>query len=80
MSLDNTTTNFSALSSYNNSNSLLFYATDLSQDTLHNIAVINQENSTLALRANGMNVTFFGNETTYVPLLCERLPELSRIF
>lgn len=66
VTLDNTTTNLSALSSYNNSDSLLFYATDLSQDTLHQIAVINQENRTLALQVGGLNITSFANSTTYV--------------
>ncbi|KAG8214104.1 hypothetical protein J3R82DRAFT_10863 [Butyriboletus roseoflavus] len=64
VTLDNTTTNLSALSSYNNSDSLLFYATDLSQDMLHHIAVINQDNRTLALQVGGVNITSFGNSTT----------------
>ena len=66
MTLDNITTNMSAFSSYNDSDTLLFYATDLPQDMLHHIAVINQENRTLALRVGGMNITSFGNGTTYV--------------
>lgn len=64
VTLDNTTTNLSALSSYNNSDTLLFYATDLSQDTPHQIAVINQENRTLALQVGGVNITSFANSTT----------------
>lgn len=66
MTLDNTTTNLSALSSYNNSDTLLFYATDLPQDMVHQITVTNQENRTLALRVGGVNTTSFENCTTYV--------------
>lgn len=66
VTLDNTTTTLSALSSYNNSDTLLFYATDLSQDMPHHIAVVNQQNRTLALRVGGLNTTSFGNFTTYV--------------
>lgn len=75
MTLDNTTTNLSARSSYNNSDTLLFYATDLPPDTVHHVAVINQENRTLALRVGGVNTTSFGNSTTYVRFLAfgERL-------
>lgn len=65
VTLDNITTNLSAISSYNNSNSLLFYATDLPQDIVHHVAVVNQENSTLALQVGGINITYFGNSTTY---------------
>ncbi|KAH0828040.1 hypothetical protein J3R83DRAFT_3690 [Lanmaoa asiatica] len=64
VTLDNITTNLSALSSYNNSDALLFYATDLPQGMVHHIAVINQENRTLALRVGGVNITSFGNSTT----------------
>lgn len=67
VTLDNFTTTLSALSSYNNSDTLLFYATDLSQDMSHHIAITNQENRTLALRVGGVNITSFGNNTTYVP-------------
>lgn len=75
VTLDNTTTSLSALSSYNNSGSLLFYATNLSQDTLHHIAVINEENCTLALQASGVNVISFGNSTTYVISLVSKRKE-----
>ena len=72
VTLDNITTNLSAFSSYNNSDSLLFYATDLPQDMLHQIAVINQENRTLALQVGGVNITSFGNGTTYVIYLVSK--------
>ncbi|KAF8557683.1 hypothetical protein OG21DRAFT_1505182 [Imleria badia] len=64
VTLDNTTTDLSALSSYNNSDTLLFYATDLPQDMVHHITVTNQENRTLALRVGGVNITSFENCTT----------------
>lgn len=72
VTLDNITTTLSARSSYNNSNSLLFYATDLSQDLVHHITVINQESRTLALRAGGLNTTFFGNSTTYASVILKK--------
>ncbi|KAF8840701.1 hypothetical protein BDN67DRAFT_968142 [Paxillus ammoniavirescens] len=67
VTLDNVTTSLSAQSSYNNSDTLLFYATNLPQGMLHLITVTNQEDRTLALRVGGMNVTVFGNVTTSSP-------------
>ncbi|KAG6375540.1 hypothetical protein JVT61DRAFT_3100 [Boletus reticuloceps] len=64
VTLDNTTTSLSALSSYNDSDTLLFYATDLPMNISHRITVVNQENRTLALRVGGLNITSFGNVTT----------------
>ncbi|KAF8134454.1 hypothetical protein EV363DRAFT_1430019 [Boletus edulis] len=64
VTLDNTTTSLSALSSYNDSDTLLFYATDLPMNMSHRITVVNQENRTLALRVGGLNITSFGNVTT----------------
>lgn len=64
VTIDNITTSFSALSSYNNSNALLLFATDLSQDTSHTVVLTNTQNTTFALRVGGMNVTAFGNATT----------------
>lgn len=61
--VDNVTTTMSAQSSYNNSNALLFFATDLSQET-HLLTIVNEENSTLALTVNGVNVTTYGDNTS----------------
>ncbi|KIJ68089.1 hypothetical protein HYDPIDRAFT_25534 [Hydnomerulius pinastri MD-312] len=63
VTLDNVTTSLSAQSSYSDSDTLLFYATNLSQDMIHQVIVTNQENRTFALRAGGMNFTTFGNVT-----------------
>ncbi|KAG9316810.1 hypothetical protein JVU11DRAFT_2875 [Chiua virens] len=63
VTLDNTTTHLSARSSYNNSDALLFYATDLPEDGLHHVTVTNQENRTLSLRVGGLNFTSFANST-----------------
>ncbi|KAG1751442.1 uncharacterized protein EDB91DRAFT_1243705 [Suillus paluster] len=63
VTIDNITTTFSALSSYNNSNALLFFATDLPQDIPHTLILTNTQNTTFALRVGGMNVTTFGNMT-----------------
>ncbi|KAG0700833.1 hypothetical protein DFH29DRAFT_929911 [Suillus ampliporus] len=63
VTIDNITTSFSALSSYNNSNTLLLFATDLSQDIPHTVVLTNTQNTTFALRVGGMNVTTFGNTT-----------------
>ncbi|KAF9227156.1 hypothetical protein BS17DRAFT_775055 [Gyrodon lividus] len=63
VTLDNVTTSLSAQSSYNDSDTLLFYSTNLPQDILHQVTVTNQEDRTLALRVGGMNVTAFGNIT-----------------
>ncbi|KAF9241837.1 hypothetical protein BU15DRAFT_73177 [Melanogaster broomeanus] len=63
VTLDNVTTSFSALSSYTDSDTLLFYATNLPQDVIHQITVTNLEASTLALRVGGMNISAFGNVT-----------------
>ncbi|KAG1890148.1 hypothetical protein F4604DRAFT_650485 [Suillus subluteus] len=64
VTIDNITTSFSALSSYNNSNALLYFATELSQDTSHTVVLTNTQNTTFAMRVGGMNVTAFGNDTT----------------
>ncbi|OAX41128.1 hypothetical protein K503DRAFT_798227 [Rhizopogon vinicolor AM-OR11-026] len=61
VTLDNITTSFSALSSYNNSNALLFFLTDLSQDVSHTLVLTNTQNSTFGLSVGGMNVTTFGD-------------------
>ncbi|KAI6121817.1 hypothetical protein F5141DRAFT_536756 [Pisolithus sp. B1] len=61
--VDNVTTTMSAQSSYNNSNALLFFATDLSQGT-HLLTIVNEENSTLTLRVDGVNVTTYGDNTS----------------
>ncbi|KAH7888925.1 hypothetical protein F5I97DRAFT_1925473 [Phlebopus sp. FC_14] len=63
VTLDNVSTALSAQSAYNDSEALLFYATGLSQDALHQIVVTNDENRTLAVRVGGMNVTAFGDVT-----------------
>ncbi|KAG2342846.1 hypothetical protein BDR05DRAFT_963644 [Suillus weaverae] len=69
VTIDNITTSFSALSSYNNSNALLLFATDLSQDTSHTVVLTNTQNTTFAMRVGGMNVTAFGNVTTNTTIL-----------
>lgn len=69
VTIDNITTSFSALSSYNNSNALLLFATDLSQDTPHTVVLTNTQNTTFALRVGGMNVTAFGNATIDTTIL-----------
>lgn len=61
--VDNVTTTMSAQSSYNNSNTLLFFATDLSQEA-HLLTIVNEENSTLAIRVGGVNVTTYGGNTS----------------
>jgi hypothetical protein len=64
VTIDNITTSFSALSSYNDSNALLFFATDLSQDVqYHTVVLTNTQNRTFGLTVGGMNVTTFGNAT-----------------
>ncbi|KAI6040207.1 hypothetical protein EDC04DRAFT_1522477 [Pisolithus marmoratus] len=63
VTVDNVTTAMSAQSSYNNSNALLFFATDLSQEA-HLLTIVNEENSTLALRVDGVNVTTYGELTS----------------
>lgn len=69
VTIDNITTSFSALSSYNNSNALLYFATELSQDTSHTVVLTNTQNTTFAMRVGGMNVTAFGNATTNTTIL-----------
>lgn len=69
VTIDNITTSFSALSSYNNSNALLYFATELSQDTSHTVVLTNTQNTTFAMRVGGMNVTAFGNATTSTTIL-----------
>lgn len=69
VTLDNITTSFSALSSYNNSNALLLFATELSQDTTHTVVLTNTQNTTFAMKVGGMNVTTFGNATVDTAIL-----------
>ncbi|KIK46774.1 hypothetical protein CY34DRAFT_369804 [Suillus luteus UH-Slu-Lm8-n1] len=69
VTIDNITTSFSALSSYNNSNALLLFATELSQDTSHTVVLTNTQNTTFAIGVGGMNVTTFGNATTTTTVL-----------
>lgn len=69
VTIDNITISFSALSSYNNSNALLFFATELSQDTPHTVVLTNTQNTTFAMRVGGMNVTAFGNATVATTIL-----------
>lgn len=69
VTIDNITTSFSALSSYNNSNALLLFATDLSQDTSHTVILTNTQNTTFAIGVGGMNVTTFGNATATTTVL-----------
>jgi DNA/RNA endonuclease YhcR with UshA esterase domain len=66
VTIDNITTSFSALSSYNDSNALLFFLTDLSQDVSHTLVLTNTQNSTFGLSVGGMNVTTFGPATLTV--------------
>ncbi|KAH7923144.1 hypothetical protein BV22DRAFT_1036682 [Leucogyrophana mollusca] len=63
VTIDNHTSNFSARSTYNNSEALLFFATDLPQNIPHQLTVTNTEDRTFALRVGGVNVTAFGNVT-----------------
>ncbi|KAL4078287.1 hypothetical protein V8B97DRAFT_1245781 [Scleroderma yunnanense] len=60
VTIDNITTTYSAQSSYNNSAALLFFATGLSQESLHQLSVVNEDNRTFAVKVGGMNVTAFG--------------------
>jgi hypothetical protein len=63
VTIDNITTSFSALSSFNDSNALLLFATDLSQDAPHTLVLTNTQNKTFGLSVGGMNVTTFGDAT-----------------
>lgn len=65
--IDNVTTTISAQSSYNNSDALLFFATGLSQQSSHQLTIVNEENRTFAVRAGGINATAFGSITVYAP-------------
>ncbi|KAG6335696.1 hypothetical protein ID866_3402 [Astraeus odoratus] len=62
--IDNVTTTMTAQSSYNNSDALLFFATNLSQAGSHQLTIVNEDDRTFAIRVGGMNVTAYGNATS----------------
>ena len=57
VTLDNRTANFSGHSSFLNSDTLLYYATGLDDDSQHELVIQNMEDRVLALKVGGYNYT-----------------------
>jgi hypothetical protein len=62
VTLDNRTANLSGHSSFLNSDTLLYYATGLDDDSQHELVIRNMEDNVLALKVGGFNYTAVQHE------------------